>query len=450
MTRIDSPASFGAPASSNSASPQSAGSSQDAPHQDTAALQNTVPQDTASPHSATAPTSRAVADRASAPVDFTATDTVFQLLDPSGQLRDPRENPDAPELHRQLAEIANDLEPQTLRAFLRDMTIMRRFDNEATSLQRQGELGLWAPALGQEGGQVGSAHALQKQDQIFPSYREHPIAWVRGVDVVELLKLFRGTQHGGWDPTAEHNFHIYTLVIGSHTLHATGYAMGLQRDGLVGTGDRDTDAATVVYFGDGASSQGDVAEAFGFASVNKAPVVFFCQNNQWAISVPSSSQTTVPISRRALGYGMPTIRIDGNDALAGWAATRWASDYAAAGNGPVLIEAMTYRMGAHTTSDDPTRYRTEEEEETWRQRDPITRLQTFLQSRGDISEADLAAWEAQADELAERVRTEVRAMTAPPADSFFENVYTEPHLQVSAERDWFSKYHASFVEEDAQ
>src|SRR5690625_3818688 len=137
---------------------------------------------------------------------------MFQLLDPSGHLVDPRENPDAPELHHHLAQIAEDLQPETLRAFLRDMTIMRRFDNEATSLQRQGELGLWAQALGQEGGQVGSAHALRKQDQIFPSYREHPVAWVRGVDVVELLKLFRGVQHGGWDPTSEHNFHIYTLV----------------------------------------------------------------------------------------------------------------------------------------------------------------------------------------------------------------------------------------------
>lgn len=385
------------------------------------------------------------------PVDFTSTDTMFQLLDPSGHLVDPRENPDAPELHHHLAQIAEDLQPETLRAFLRDMTIMRRFDNEATALQRQGELGLWAQALGQEGGQVGSAHALRKQDQVFPSYREHPVAWVRGVDVVELLKLFRGVQHGGWDPTSEHNFHIYTLVIGSHTLHATGYAMGLQRDGLVGTGSRDSDAATVVYFGDGASSQGDVAEAFGFASVNKSPVVFFCQNNQWAISVPTASQTTVPISRRALGYGMPSLRIDGNDALAAWAATRWASDYAAAGNGPVLIEAMTYRMGAHTTSDDPTRYRTSAEEESWRQRDPIARLTAFLENRGELSDDHLAQWEAEADELAERVRTEVRAMTPPPAESFFDNVYSEPHLQVSAEREWFRQYHASFAdEEDAQ
>jgi len=382
-----------------------------------------------------------------APVDFTATDTIFQLLDHEGVRRDPREAACAPQLHQQLAALADELDAQTLRTFLRDMSVMRAFDNQATALQRQGELGLWAPALGQEGGQVGSAHALQKHDQIFPSYREHPIAWVRGVDVVELLKLFRGTQHGGWDPTAAHNFHIYTLVIGSHTLHATGYAMGLQRDGVVGTGDRATDTATVVYFGDGASSQGDVAEAFGFASVNKAPVVFFCQNNQWAISVPTASQTTVPISRRALGYGMPTVRIDGNDPIAGWAATRWAADYARAGKGPVLIEAVTYRMGAHTTTDDPTRYRTAEEEAHWQKRDPIKRLTAYLKSRNLISDSDLADIDDQAEALTARMRTEVREMTGPSADSIFENVYSEPHFQVSAEREWFTEYHDSFEDE---
>lgn len=383
-------------------------------------------------------------------VDFTTTDTIFQLLDPSGVRRDPREDIDAPDLHKHLAQLADELDAETLRTFLRDMAVMRAFDNQATALQRQGELGLWAPALGQEGGQVGSAHALQTHDQIFPSYREHPIAWVRGVDVVELLKLFRGTQHGGWDPTAEHNFHIYTLVIGSHTLHATGYAMGLQRDGVVGTGDRATDTATVVYFGDGASSQGDVAEAFGFASVNKAPVVFFCQNNQWAISVPTSSQTTVPISRRALGYGMPTLRIDGNDPLAGWVATRWAADYAAAGNGPVLIEAMTYRMGAHTTTDDPTRYRSAEEESLWQQRCPIKRLKTHLVEAGEITEEQLTDIDAQADELTARMRTEVREMTAPARETIFDHVYTEPHAQVTHEREEFADYHAAFDEEVAK
>lgn len=379
--------------------------------------------------------------------DFSSTDTIFQLLDQDGNRVDPRSNLRAPRLHKELAALADTLPVDALRVFLRDMTLTRRVDQEATSLQRQGELGLWASALGQEGGQIGSAHAIAAHDHVFPSYREHPIAWVRGIDMVDILRLFRGTQHGGWDPTSDSKFHLYTLVIGSHTLHATGYAMGLQRDGLVGSGDKTKDAATIVYYGDGASSQGDVAEAMGFASVNKAPVVFFCQNNQWAISVPTHSQTSVPIARRALGYGIPSLRIDGNDPMAAWAASKWAADYARSGRGPVLIEAVTYRMGPHTTTDDPTRYRSKEEEQAWAEKDPIKRVTTYLQNRGELTTGDLAALEGEADELAAHVRSEVRAMTGPEAESLFDHVYSEPHAQVEAERAWFAEYNASFIDE---
>lgn len=170
-----------------------------------------------------------------------------------------------------------------VRDMFRDMTLVRAFDNEATSLQRQGELGLWAQSLGQEAAQIGSGRALAPQDYVFPSYREHGVAHTRGVDLAQILHLFRGIDHGGWDAQA-HSFQNYTLVIGAHTLHATGYAMGVQRDGLVGTGDPTRDMAVVTYFGDGATSQGDVNESLVFASVNQAPLVMFCQNNQWAIS----------------------------------------------------------------------------------------------------------------------------------------------------------------------
>ncbi len=205
-----------------------------------------------------------------------------------------------------------------LRGFYRDLVLIRRVDAEATALQRQGELGIWASLLGQEAAQVGSGRALKPQDYAFPTYREHGVAWCRGVDPLNLLGMFRGVNNGGWDPN-EKNFHLYTIIIGAQTLHATGYAMGIQRDGAVGTGDPDRDAAVIAYFGDGASSQGDVSESFGFSAVYNAPVVFFCQNNQWAISEPNEKQTRIPLYQRARGFGFPGVRVDGNDVLAVYA-----------------------------------------------------------------------------------------------------------------------------------
>ncbi len=257
--------------------------------------------------------------------------------------------------------------------------LIRRFDTEATALQRQGELGLWASLLGQEAAQVGSGRALRPQDYAFPTYREHGVAWCRGVDPVNLLGMFRGVNHGGWDPN-EKNFHLYTIIIGAQTLHATGYAMGVQRDGNVGTGDDDRDTAVIAYFGDGATSQGDVSEALVFAGVNNSPVVFFCQNNQWAISEPNEKQTRAPLWHRARGFGFPGIRVDGNDVLAVYAVTKAALDAARTGQGPTFIEAYTYRMGAHTTSDDPTKYRVSAEVEVWKHRDPIERFKRWLTS----------------------------------------------------------------------
>ncbi|MEU1162237.1 thiamine pyrophosphate-dependent dehydrogenase E1 component subunit alpha, partial [Streptomyces sp. NPDC005921] len=236
--------------------------------------------------------------------------------------------------------------PDDLRGLYRDMVLTRRFDAEATALQRQGELGLWASLLGQEAAQIGSGRATREDDYVFPTYREHGVAWCRGVDPTNLLGMFRGVNHGGWDPNSN-NFHLYTIVIGSQTLHATGYAMGIAKDGA--------DSAVIAYFGDGASSQGDVAESFTFSAVYNAPVVFFCQNNQWAISEPTEKQTRVPLYQRAQGYGFPGVRVDGNDVLACLAVTKWALERARSGEGPTLVEAYTYRMGAHTTSDDPSR-----------------------------------------------------------------------------------------------
>lgn len=361
-------------------------------------------------------------------------DGLVQLLTPSG------DRVDHPDYSPRVAHLDGD----ALRGMWRDMVLVRRFDTEATSLQRQGELGLWVQSLGQEAAQIGSGRALAPQDFVFPSYREHGVAHTRGLDLTELLRLFRGVDHGGWDPSA-HNFHLYTLVIGSHTLHATGYAMGVQRDGAVGTGDPERDTAVVTYFGDGATSQGDVNEALVFSAVNNAPLVLFCQNNQWAISEPTVRQTRVPLGDRGLGFGIPSVRVDGNDVLACYAVTAQALERARSGGGPTFIEAFTYRMGAHTTSDDPTRYRSAAEEDYWRQRDPIDRLTAHLTATGDLTEEFRASVAAEADALGERVREFTRSLGRPSTSSMFEHVYATPHAIVDAERQWFERYESSFI-----
>ncbi|MEV5509178.1 pyruvate dehydrogenase (acetyl-transferring) E1 component subunit alpha [Streptomyces orinoci] len=353
---------------------------------------------------------------------------LVQLLTPEGERV---EHPD----------YAIDVTPEELRGLYRDMVLTRRFDGEATTLQRQGELGLWASLLGQEAAQIGSGRASRADDYVFPTYREHGVAWCRGVDPVNLLGMFRGVNNGGWDPN-ENNFHLYTIVIGSQALHATGYAMGVAKDGA--------DSAVIAYFGDGASSQGDVAEAFTFSAVYNAPVVFFCQNNQWAISEPTEKQTRVPLYQRAQGYGFPGVRVDGNDVLACLAVTRAALDRARSGQGPMLIEAFTYRMGAHTTSDDPTRYRRDEERELWEAKDPILRLRRLLEREGHADEAFFAELEAESDALAKRVRDTVRTMPDPDRMAIFDNIYADGHALVDEEREQFAAYQASFADEESR
>ncbi|WP_225845071.1 pyruvate dehydrogenase (acetyl-transferring) E1 component subunit alpha [Streptomyces sp. HPF1205] len=333
------------------------------------------------------------------------------------------------------SEYSIDLTPEELRGLYRDMVLTRRFDGEAITLQRQGELGLWASLLGQEAAQIGSGRATRPDDYVFPTYREHGVAWTRDVDPLNLLGMFRGVNNGGWDPN-ENNFHLYTIVIGSQTLHATGYAMGVAMDGA--------DSAVLAYFGDGASSQGDVAEAFTFAAVYNAPVVFFCQNNQWAISEPTERQSRVPIYQRAAGFGFPGVRVDGNDVLAVLAVTRAALDHARSGQGPMLVEAFTYRMGAHTTTDDPTRYRSDDEREEWASKDPIARLKTYLEREGLADEGFYAEVERESDALAKRVREGVRNMPNPDPMAIFEHAYADGHALVDEERAAFAAYLDSF------
>ena len=334
-----------------------------------------------------------------------------------------------------------DLTDEEYRGFYRDLVLTRRIDVEATALQRQGELGIWAALLGQEAAQVGSGRALRPQDFAFPTYREHGVAWCRGVDPLRLLGLFRGVDNGGWDPI-ETRFQLYTIVIGSQTLHATGYAMGITKDGAVG--DADKGEACIAYFGDGASSQGDVNEAFVWASVYNAPIVFFCQNNQWGISTPTANQTRIPLYQRARGFGFPGVRVDGNDVLASYAVTRKALDDARTGQGPTLVEAFTYRMGAHTTSDDPTRYRLASELEAWKLKDPLERMKAFLYKQQIVDNTFFESVEAAADELAARIRKGCLEMPDPNPLSMFDSVYDEQTPLLVQQREEFSGYLAGF------
>ena len=337
-----------------------------------------------------------------------------------------------------------DLTDDEYRELYRDLVLVRRIDVEATALQRQGELGIWAALLGQEAAQVGSGRAMRERDFAFPTYREHGVAWCRGVDPMKLLGLFRGASNGGWDPQ-EKRFQLYTIVIGSQTLHATGYAMGVTKDGAVGPQADGTEGeAVIAYFGDGASSQGDVNEAFVWASVYNAPVVFFCQNNQWGISTPTTAQTRIPLYQRARGFGFPGVRVDGNDVLASYAVTRKALDDARSGQGPTLVEAFTYRMGAHTTSDDPTRYRLASELEAWKLKDPLERMKSFLYKQQLVDSAFFEQLEADADALAARIRKECLEMPDPDPLSMFEHVYDETTPLLVEQREQFATYLAGF------
>jgi len=336
-----------------------------------------------------------------------------------------------------------DLSDQDYRDLYRDLVLVRRADVEATALQRQGELGLWASLLGQEAAQVGSGRALEPDDFAFPTYREHGVAHTRGVDPLKLLGMFRGVSNGGWDPN-EKNFALYTIVIGNQCLHAVGYAMGLLMDRRRAQEDRTP--AVIAYFGDGASSQGDVNESFIFAASFNAPVVFFCQNNQWAISEPLEKQSRIPLYRRANGFGFPGVRVDGNDVLAVLAVTRKHLAAAREGAGPSLVEAFTYRMGAHTTSDDPTRYRLASDLEAWRLKDPIERVRSFLWRQQVADQGFFDGVEVEAEALAVRLRDGVRAFPDPEPDRMFDQVYAEPHPLVEAERAEMATYLASFAD----
>ncbi len=308
-----------------------------------------------------------------------------------------------------------DLPPETLGWLYELMVATRGLDGDFTNLQRQGELALFASCRGQEAAQIGAAACLRKTDWLFPQYREIGAFLLRGITPAQMGAVWRGKWHGGLGFT-ERCCAPISIQIGTHGLHAVGAAMGAQRLG--------EDSVTVAFLGDGATSEGDAHEALNFAAVFKAPCVFFVQNNQWAISTPVSHQMAAPsIAHRAIGYGMPGIRVDGNDVLACYAVMAEAAQRAREGGGPTLIEAITYRMGPHTTSDDPTRYRSADEVDHWLALDPIARYRTYLQNAGVWNER----LEERVEARSKRLRSELRESVVG-ADDFdvaemFDTVY---------------------------
>lgn len=312
---------------------------------------------------------------------------------------------------------SRELPPETLAWLYEMMVVTRDLDGEYINLQRQGELALFASCRGQEAAQIGAAACLRKTDWLFPQYREIGAFLLRGITPAQMGAVWRGRWHGGLQFTNKCVAPI-AIPIGTHGLHAVGAAMAAQRLG--------EDSVTVAFLGDGATSEGDAHEALNLAAVFGAPCVFFIQNNQWAISVPVSQQLAGPsIAHRAIGYGMPGIRVDGNDVLACYAVMAEAAERARSGGGPTLIEAITYRMGPHTTSDDPTRYRSEQEVEHWRAFDPIDRYRTYLQSVGVWTER----LEERVAAKSKRLRTELREQVTDEPDiditEMFDAVYAE-------------------------
>ncbi|GAA5149594.1 pyruvate dehydrogenase (acetyl-transferring) E1 component subunit alpha [Pseudonocardia eucalypti] len=346
--------------------------------------------------------------------DLLPSEEPVRLLDAQGRVR---ENP----------RYALDLEDDGLRALYRFMVITRKVDDEALKLGRQGQLAVYTSSLGQEAAQVGSAYALTERDWIFPSYREHGAARVRGVDPVQQLHHNRGTWVCAHDPL-EYRFAPQTVSIATHLPHAAGLASAARLAG--------DDLVVIAYFGDGATSEGDAHEAMNLASVRRAPCVFFCQNNGWAISVPVRDQLAGPsIAHRAIGYGMPGIRVDGNDVLACYAVTRWAVDRARRGEGPTLIEALTYRMEAHSGSDDPGRYRPPGEIEAWAELDPLTRFRRLLDARGLWDAAMDGEVNRQADALAAELRAGIYDAPAGDPLELFDHVYVERPSLLQAQRE---------------
>ncbi|MFC6355562.1 pyruvate dehydrogenase (acetyl-transferring) E1 component subunit alpha [Luethyella okanaganae] len=314
----------------------------------------------------------------------------------------------------------------TLLGLYRSMVIARRFDAQVTALTRQGRLATYPSALGQEACEIGAVAALEREDWLFPTYRDTIALLTRGITPRDLLQSFRGDWHNGYDQYA-HRCSSQSTPLATQALHAVGlaHAARLSGDPLV----------ALTFLGDGATSEGDAHEAFNFAAVWQTPTVFVVQNNQYAISVPLSRQThAATLADKAVGYGMPGYHVDGNDVAAMYAVTRRAVERARSGGGPTLVEGLTYRIEAHTNSDDPSRYRETRDVEHWKRRDPIERLERYLVSEGVLLEAERSEIAAAAEELAAAARDSMNETFAPDPLELFDQVYAAPRTALLEQR----------------
>jgi pyruvate dehydrogenase E1 component alpha subunit len=336
------------------------------------------------------------------------TGKIFCILDENGALHE---------------EHAPNFSDEELRGFYRWIIFSRVADQKALNLQRQGRMGTYAPVLGQEAIQIGAAAAMQPQDWLFPSYRELAASMIRGFPLANIYLYWMGNEEGSRIPEGVNIFPI-SVPVGTHPLHAVGaaWASKLRREKIV----------TVCFFGDGATSEGDFHEALNFAGVFKTPNVFICQNNQYAISVPFSRQSSSPtIAQKAIAYGFDGIRVDGNDIFASYVAAKAAIDKARSGGGPTLIEAVTFRLGAHTTADDPRRYRTDAEVEQWRKREPLVRFEKYLREKRIINDSLVAQVKSEAERAVEETVAQVEAVPLPTPGDMFAYMFSEmpPNLK---------------------
>ncbi|MBB1244492.1 pyruvate dehydrogenase (acetyl-transferring) E1 component subunit alpha [Streptomyces durbertensis] len=319
--------------------------------------------------------------------------------------------------------------PTELRRRLhRAMVVGRAFNRQATAFSRQGRLAVYPSSRGQEACQVGSVLAVRPTDWLFPTYRESVALLTRGIDPVEVLSLFRGDRHCGYNPRAEHTAPQCT-PLATQCLHAAGLADAARMAG--------DPVVALAYIGDGATSEGDFHEALNYAAVRRAPVVFLVQNNQYAISVPLAKQTAArTLADKAAGYGMPGVRVDGNDVLEVYHAVREAADRARSGGGPTLVEAVTYRLEAHTNADDDSRYRPEGEAEDWADRDPVVRLEERLLAEGVLDTEAVAEVEAAATAFAAELSARFDESPRRDPMELFQHVYHQlpPHLREQAAR----------------
>lgn len=314
-----------------------------------------------------------------------------------------------------------------LERLYRGMVLARRADDRMLKLQRQGRLGTFAPVTGQEAAMCGPALAMTAKDWLVGSFREQGARLMRGEPLVQALRYYNGWEEGNVQPEGARNLPI-AVIVASQLLHAVGIAYAAKVRG-------ETDTAVVAFAGDGGTSQGDFYEALNFAGVWQVPVVFVIQNNGWAISMPRSRQTAAAtLAQKAVAAGIPGIQVDGNDALAMVRATREALERARAGGGPTLIEAVTYRMLMHTTADDASRYRGDEEVATWARRDPLVRMRRYLEARLSWDDARQAALEEDVAAEIDAAVKEMEATPAYPVDGAFDHVYGTRHEDIEAQR----------------